>query len=89
MRIYSDCVFGAVGAQLFDEFIVEAEDQEDWSPLANEERPVIRAQYLEEQRSSDGSHGGPKKGIRRQFGGLIFDRLRDGSFGVFFGIDHG
>ena len=77
-----NAVLGAVGAELLHEFVVDAEEQEGWRPLADEERVFVAAGDLQRERSGDGAEREPEEGVGWQLGGLFFDRFCEETFAM-------
>jgi hypothetical protein len=64
---------------LYD-LVVKTEDQKGRRPLAYEQALFLMARQLEDQGYADRSEGQPEEKVRRQLGGLFFNRPRYGAF---------
>lgn len=84
MRLRAQSLYtGLVAAHQFDHFIVNAQEQQSWRPVSDEQGFVISLLGFEQQRSEDGSTGCPKEYIRWQEpGGLALDCGGDFPFRV-------
>jgi hypothetical protein len=81
-------VIKPIGAALFNQLIIKAEDQDGRRPLSDKKSFMMSIEHFEDQGTCNRGSGCPQKGVGREFRGLFFNGPCDGPFGMLCGTYH-
>ena len=82
----ADAAFEAIRAELLDQFVVDAKQQERRYPLAEKQAQVFVAGHLQHRGCTHCANRQPQEGIRRQLRRLLLNRSSHSALGVLCGL---